>query len=564
MTQPSLAAELARTRELLRVLYDIASDLAAISDVEAVLLAIVQRTRAVTGADMAYVSLNDHDSGLTWIRKSDGVRTQAYRNIRMPLGTGVLGKAATGLTMVSTTDYAHDPGLVHLEDIDAIVAGEGVRSILGVPMNVHGRVSGALLIADRREVAYPGEVVEMVDAIARQAAVAIDYSARLTRVTNTVAELGAQQDAGQRRVRALQELLDLDRRLAEALVSADGAESIRSLVETLFASRVDLLSPGVPDSAALDRAARSAAAAGRPVPVRLPDEEVTVVPALVGTEHLASLVVHTHVPADQRDLLEHAGLYLGISLMLANVRRAAEERSQYELLDDFISERELPRNLLESRLAQLGLDPRGQLAMLVAQTDGAKPELERQLRKLVPKPLLVAVHGQHVCVLHQGKPCGRSLDEKLRAQQITARMGAAAVRGGVEGVPAAHCLAELGLATAEAMGLGLVDGDGIGALGALIEADAAGRLPGGLTRPAQPLVDYDESRGTELVRTAWALLEFGPQAPAVADRLFIHPNTLRQRTARITSLLGEGWQSGPGRLDLHLALRALVLRSTES
>lgn len=131
-----------RSRDLVRVLYDIATDLAAIRDVEAVLLAIVQRTRAITGADMAYLSLNDHATGETYIRKSDGVRTAEYRSIRMPLGTGVLGKAATGMATVATSDYLDDPSLVHLSEIDHIVRLEGVRSILGVPMNVHGRIQG--------------------------------------------------------------------------------------------------------------------------------------------------------------------------------------------------------------------------------------------------------------------------------------------------------------------------------------------------------------------------------------------------------------------------------------
>jgi len=108
------------------------------------------------------------------------------------------------------------------------------------------------------------------------------------------------------------------------------------------------------------------------------------------------------------------------------------------------------------------------------------------------------------------------------------------------------------------LGGSVLDGDSVGALGALLEADEQGRLPRPVVAPAEPLLAAP--RGDELVRTAWSLLEFGPRAPAVAERLFIHPNTLRQRMQRISSILGDDWASGPARLDLHLALRALMLR----
>ena len=87
-----------------------------------------------------------------------------------------------------------------------------------------------------------------------------------------------------------------------------------------------------------------------------------------------------------------------------------------------------------------------------------------------------------------------------------------------------------------------------------------GDLPHSVVGPARALVEADAAKGTELVRTAWAVLEFGPGVPEVAARLFVHPNTLRQRLRRIGDLLGADWAAGPRRFDVHLALRAVMLQ----
>ena len=143
------------------------------------------------------------------------------------------------------------------------------------------------------------------------------------------------------------------------------------------------------------------------------------------------------------------------------------------------------------------------------------------------------------------------------------RVGWAPVHGGLDGIPAAHRSAVMALTSLSLLGGNVLDGSSLGMLGALLEAEQDGRLPQPLSTPAAALIEADRRNGTSLVRTAWATLEFGPAAAPVAEHLFIHPNTLRQRWRRISSLLGDGWNSGPGRLDLHMALRVLVLQEAQ-
>ncbi len=212
-----------RSREdLLRVLLDTATDLAALRDVEAVLQAIVRRTRAVVGADMAYISLNDPERGDTYIRQSDGVTTPAYRALRMPLGVGVLGQVATGLAPFQTTAYLDDASVVHDPEVDEIVRAEAVETIMGAPLTVAGRVIGALIVAERRARRFGPEEVSCVESIAKQAAVAIDNSLRFEEIAQQAELFNAEHKRSAAELQLATRILELDRRLLDAvMVSPD-------------------------------------------------------------------------------------------------------------------------------------------------------------------------------------------------------------------------------------------------------------------------------------------------------------------------------------------------------
>ncbi|VXB25253.1 hypothetical protein ARTHRO9AX_150010 [Arthrobacter sp. 9AX] len=129
--------EAGRREGLLRVLYDTATDLTGIRDVEAVLKAIVRWTRSLIGSDIAYPSLNDYTTGESYIRVTDGAATALFRNIRMPLGEGVLGAVATGEAPAQSADYLIDKTKSHLESSDAAVAAEGLqRRLHGLPVRI--------------------------------------------------------------------------------------------------------------------------------------------------------------------------------------------------------------------------------------------------------------------------------------------------------------------------------------------------------------------------------------------------------------------------------------------
>lgn len=72
----------------------------------------------------------------------------------------------------------------------------------------------------------------------------------------------------------------------------------------------------------------------------------------------------------------------------------------------------------------------------------------------------------------------------------------------------------------------------------------------------QSLVDYDDRRGTELVRTLELFLESGGEYRSTAKALHVHVNTLRLRLARIEALTGRSFANVEDRVDFFIALRS--------
>jgi len=69
------------------------------------------------------------------------------------------------------------------------------------------------------------------------------------------------------------------------------------------------------------------------------------------------------------------------------------------------------------------------------------------------------------------------------------------------------------------------------------------------------LIDHDQKRNTDLVRTAEEFLRSGRQHAATAASLHIHANTLYQRLEKVSERLGAEWRSGDQALDVQIALR---------
>lgn len=570
-----------RREKLLRAMHDTASDITALRDVQAVLKAISVRTRQLLGTDMAYVSLNDQDAQETFIQESDGVRTFEYRTIRMPLGTGILGKAATGRQLVATSDYMADLDIVHLSNIDRIVAGEGVRAIMGAPLTVHGQVLGALLVAMRTPTQFSTQEADAVSMLARQAAVALDNAKRFADIASTLDSLGSTRKLERDELAEVQSLLAVDELLLEVVVRrphhADLLELAHRLVETELAlidadHRVVLTTVGgsnpeslpggsswLPAGQELRRVTSVAALSGQAF-VSDGDEPVTVVPAVAAGKVMGSVVARGRLGENRRRILDRVGVFVAVLGLIAKAAERAEQRLHSEVLDDLLSGGLRDRARFYDSLARFGLHPADTLQMLLVEdTTGA---VEQTLRPVMTeRPGLIAWHEGHWCLVTSESGLAEVILRKLQAAGHPARVGTSGPIEDITVMPGAHRRASMALASLRGLGReGVGDGSQLRAIDAVIEA-ADDEHP--LLASIQPLIDHDLRRSTDLTLTAWTYLEADRSFADAAKGLFVHRNTVRQRIQRIRSLLGDDWDVGARRLELHLALWIWRVRSLD-
>lgn len=426
--------EAGRREGLLRVLYDTATDLTGIRDVEAVLKAIVRRTRSLIGSDIAYLSLNDYTTGESYIRVTDGAATALFRNIRMPLGEGVLGAVATGEAPAQSPDYLIDKTKTHLESSDAAVKAEGVKAIMGVPLRVEGKVIGALLVADRHAHSFSSDDVALMESIGTHAAVALENARHFTEMADALARLDQAQRQNLAHVKALEELSSLDQRLMETLASTDSLPGLLRLLSESMDSDVFVVSPmGEPmagplpgsdfGSPAALGAAETSAARTLPVPFSVMGRDYTVMSAVAGDQHLASLVVAGHLAQDRAAVLERSALVLSAALLFERTYQEAQYRLQLELIDELLNPRPENVEALKRRASRFGLADNLQLVVRVVgvRDDQRQRALAVLRRHIEGRPGIAALHESHLCII---EPPAHSSGGPVRRQRPGVRSAA--------------------------------------------------------------------------------------------------------------------------------------------
>jgi signal transduction histidine kinase len=98
--------------------------------------------RAIIGADIATIALVEAPALLV-MRGTAGTRTSAIEHLHIPTGTGVGGKVLLERRPIATSDYAQDADITR-EHVDVVSDAEGIRAVVGVPIEDHDQVLGIL------------------------------------------------------------------------------------------------------------------------------------------------------------------------------------------------------------------------------------------------------------------------------------------------------------------------------------------------------------------------------------------------------------------------------------
>ncbi|MBW9111903.1 helix-turn-helix domain-containing protein [Microbacterium trichothecenolyticum] len=566
---PSSSDEKSARLAQLQAVVDHGIYLATLGDRALAFSTVLKQARALLGADLSYVSLNDGDARTTSIQAVDGVLTPQFRHISMPLGTGLLGQVAESDHPMQTRDYLADSSLVPYPENDAKVGGEHVHAIMGVPLRCENITIGALVVADRYAHEFTAFQVDLLRSLAGQlsAYLAVEDSFATMRADHTSAS--ERIDSLTVELRAARLEATVSRLAGDAMArKITVAEYVRAL-GAHFEQKIDLLGidgwqPALVASAEgmLDVLATSAEAIVTVTNPALEGGEGVMARVEVDPHATAVLVLHGDVPEWKREALTRAADAVA-NLALAEQHAAEQATRDVRELIDYLtrSDQTIDRLSARTRLAHFGVDVGLPLHVTVIRSNHASTaRIASALRRVVNPPTLLSEHGDHVCaLLPRGASANpQAISEALSAEGVDAAVGMAGPEPLPDRLPGQH---ELARAVSDALiNLGRVPAGAtqasMGVLGALIGVDTSALIRVVIDTALGRLLEYDKSRGTSLVETLERYLDSGQRLQETADAMHLHVNTLRQRLTRIDSVLGENWRTPMGAFDLTAVLKA--------
>lgn len=563
-------------------LFDTASDLAGLRDLDAVLHAIVHRARSLIDTDVAYMTLTDEAAGDTYMRVTDGSISARFQKLRLTLGTGLGGLVTQTGTPYATANYAEDQRFLHTKDIDSGVREEGLVAILGVPLRLGSRVIGVLYAANRSARPFAREEVALLVSLAAHAAVAIDTARLLGETQSALAELSAAHAKISAHSAAVERAAAAHDRMTALVLRGGGVEDVAAAVVEVLGGALLVLDAdgrtlarvGEVDAPDINGAVSASRSEGRCVR----RGSLWYAAVVAGAENMGALVHRPdHEPdaADQQ-ILERAALVTALLLLFQRTVADAEGRVRGELLDDLLAQPLRDVEGLRSRARRLQVDlDRPHVLVCVDDPDaGSGAARQRALSWArsfagAHSGLAASRDGRIVLMLPGetagalaatiSKDLGRVLARPVTVGGAGPASGAAEIAAAFR--EAAHCASALaalgrvgdGASTAELGFVGLL----LGALQPGNDADVTAFLRATIGVVA----DYDARRGTALLRTLECYFGAGGSLARAAEQLHVHVNTVTQRLERVTQLLGADWQKPERALEVQLALRLHRLRS---
>jgi len=154
-----------------QVLYELAVAMTAERSLEENLHLVVDRSRDLLNTDTSYIALRDEAAGDVYMHTLSGIRTEAFKMMRLPYGKGVGGLVAKTRQGLIVEDYFGERKISHV--VDKIVADEGVISGMAVPIQIGSKNLGVLYVFNRTRTSFSQSDLDTLSLIGNLAAVEI-------------------------------------------------------------------------------------------------------------------------------------------------------------------------------------------------------------------------------------------------------------------------------------------------------------------------------------------------------------------------------------------------------
>ena len=179
----SRTAELASKVAQLEALGEVGDAISSSLDLDEVLARVVAHAVRMTGTDGGSIMEYDEDDDSFTVRAvygSSDALVSRLRSIRIPADSTLVGRAALARRPLSVEELDTE----HLDPHLRILHDDGWRSVLAVPVQRDERMLGALVVRRRTAGGFTPDVVDLLETLASQSALAI-VNARLFREVET-------------------------------------------------------------------------------------------------------------------------------------------------------------------------------------------------------------------------------------------------------------------------------------------------------------------------------------------------------------------------------------------
>ncbi|NJN15956.1 MAG: GAF domain-containing protein [Oscillochloris sp.] len=503
-------------------------------------------------------------------------------------------------------DMATEPSMAHLREAQQL---QGVRAMIAVPLKGPNGVIGSLNCYHRQPYLFHSRDIELLSTIGAHAAVAIHNARLIDQMRSTVRRLSEMNAVIQDQHETLTRSEVIHRRLTTLVLEEDGLHAIVSTLASLLGCGVCLYDqhlsalaealPPAPNAAPAPVLSAQMRTGGLlDVQRRSPGlfylepgpgvSAAAVVCPLVARERvLGYVVVPERAAAGElgRRAIEHAAIACALELLKQAVVRETEWRQASGFLDDLLSGRFEGRSEMLRKAGRLGIDVSRGLRLICVRgrdADVGRNTIEalHQLAGLVERALeglqvsaLVVPRADHCLVFLplSGTAPIADVAEAIQAFITAAQPGlvvSIALSGALERIDdmlRAYGELEETLAVIDHLALdqAVLCYDEIGVFGLILRGTTRNELVRLARQRLANLLNYHERRGVDLIATLECYLAAGCSPQRVAERLFVHPNTVKHRLRLIAELSGVDLSDMRRLLELQLALLVRRLHPAE-
>ena len=139
-------------------------------ELDTLLPTLLARTREVLDVDTCAILLLDEETNELVARAAVGIEEEVEQGVRIPVGRGFAGRVAAGRRPVILEDVDH------ADVLNPILREKGIKSLLGVPLMVAGRVLGVLHVGSLVPRTFAAGDVDLLQLVGDRAAIAIEHA----------------------------------------------------------------------------------------------------------------------------------------------------------------------------------------------------------------------------------------------------------------------------------------------------------------------------------------------------------------------------------------------------